>query len=145
MMERAKYVLVIDDDPAIFGEVQSQLANEGITILQAFSGHAGVDIASSRTPDLILLGNWTNGAVDYQVWEELRKVPMMVGVQILTLPAHSGRNLHGEEYDSGSSGREPGELLEPTTLVKTIRKAFASGPSSTPTRNASTFSKLRSG
>jgi CheY-like chemotaxis protein len=110
-MAREKYVLVIDDDPTLFNEVQSYLAQANVILLQAFSGHAGVDIASRQVPDLILLGEWSDGASNYQVWDELRAVLKIARVQILTLPAHS---VFGENCDGSRK------------LAETIRRALDS-------------------
>lgn len=89
-MPRDKYVLVIDDTLSLFSEVQASLAEENVVIFQAFSGHAGVDIALHQAPDLILLGVWHDGVNSSGLWGELRSAPKIARVQILTLPAHDG-------------------------------------------------------
>jgi hypothetical protein len=111
-MSREKYVLIIDDDPTLFDKVQSCLDQEKVILLQAFSGHAGVDIASRQIPDLILLGEWSDGVSNSRVWDELRAVLKISRVRILTLP---------EQPATG--GDDDGDL-RPRKLAETIRQAL---------------------
>jgi CheY-like chemotaxis protein len=112
-MPGEKYVLVIDDDPTLFSEVQSYLARDNVIVLQAFTGHAGVDIASRQVPDIILLGEWSDGVSNSWVWDELRTVLKISKVQILTIPAQLT-----------SDGNEDGD--RPRKLAETIQQALDS-------------------
>jgi DNA-binding response OmpR family regulator len=112
-MSREKYVLIIDDDPGLFDGVQSCLDQEKVVLLQAFSGHAGVDIASRQVPDLILLGAWSDGVSNSWVWDELRAVLKISRVQILTLPEQPA-----------ADGDDDVGALRPRKLAETIRQAL---------------------
>lgn len=48
-------ILIVDDSPAAIAIAKARLAKEHVEILTAGSGQAGLDLASSQKPDLILL------------------------------------------------------------------------------------------
>ena len=48
-------VLVIDDSPTIVRVVQLVLTKAGFEVIVAADGEAGLDVARTRAPDLILL------------------------------------------------------------------------------------------
>lgn len=50
-----KKILVIDDEPAILSLCSDLFTREGFTVLSASNGLDGIDLAGSKTPDLILL------------------------------------------------------------------------------------------
>jgi DNA-binding response OmpR family regulator len=52
---RPHLVLVVDDDPDIRDVLQAILADEGFRVQVAGDGAAALDLATSNTPDLILL------------------------------------------------------------------------------------------
>jgi DNA-binding response OmpR family regulator len=48
-------ILIVEDDPDIVELVRYNLGREGFVLLEANNGEAGLQIAASRSPDLILL------------------------------------------------------------------------------------------
>lgn len=54
-MTRGLTMLVIDDEPQIRRVVRNALEEAGTRVLEAATGHGGIDIAAAECPDLIVL------------------------------------------------------------------------------------------
>lgn len=54
-MNKAKKILVIEDEKSLTKIVQDKLKNEGFNVLSADNGQSGLDISFREHPDLILL------------------------------------------------------------------------------------------
>ena len=77
----ASTILVIDDEPQIRRVVRNALAGEGVRVLEAEAGRAGIDLAAAERPDLILLDLGLPDAAGASVCREIRKwssVPIVV-------------------------------------------------------------------
>src|SRR4030042_1842067 len=51
----AKNILVVDDEQKIVNIVKAYLEREGYTVIVAYDGRAGLDLARKQAPDLIIL------------------------------------------------------------------------------------------
>lgn len=68
----AQKIMVIEDDPAIQRSLQALLINEGYEVLVTADGAEAVQLATSETPDLILLDIVLPGLNGLQVCQQLR-------------------------------------------------------------------------
>ncbi len=72
-MSRGKKLLVIEDEPAILTFLRSSLAKDDWEVLEARSGHLGLDLAAKEKPDVILLDLGLPDQDGIQVLKSLRK------------------------------------------------------------------------
>ena len=75
MIETAKAkILIVDDSPAQLYSLKSLVEAGGYEVLTAKDGERGLDAATSRNPNLILLDIVMPGMNGFQVNRKLRKI-----------------------------------------------------------------------
>jgi two-component system, chemotaxis family, chemotaxis protein CheY len=70
----ARRILIVDDQESIRGVLRAALVEAGAEVLEAGNGAAGVEAATHKLPDLILLDIAMPGMNGWQVLEALRSV-----------------------------------------------------------------------
>ena len=78
-------VLVIDDDRAATDLIQVILENEGYTVLKAFQGKDGVELAARERPDLIILDLIMPEVSGFNVAYQLKQIPATRSIPIIVL------------------------------------------------------------
>jgi DNA-binding response OmpR family regulator len=68
-----KTILLVDDDADILGAMQTALSELGPEILTASDGKAAVDVASRKTPDLVVLDQMLPKRSGFLVMENLKR------------------------------------------------------------------------
>ena len=108
-------ILVIDDDPGIRKSLGLSLRTEGYAVIEAASGHDGLELAKSEAPQLIICDINMPELDGYEVVTRLRQ--SSASVPFIFLTARSGRaeirrgmNLGADDYLTKPFTRE--ELLE---------------------------------
>jgi two-component system alkaline phosphatase synthesis response regulator PhoP len=98
-------VLVVDDEPPIRLLCRVNLEAEGMEVLEAGDGPAGVAAARSERPDVVLLDVMMPGLDGWQVAERLLEDPETADIPIVFLTARAelrdrarGLDLGGVEY-----------------------------------------------
>lgn len=86
-------VLIIEDDPDIAELVEYNLGREGFRVLHAPSGEAGLGLALSRRPSLVLLDLMLPGMSGFDVCRQLKRREETRGIPVVMLTAK------GEEAD----------------------------------------------
>jgi CheY-like chemotaxis protein len=74
LVDDARSVLIIDDDPAIRHLLRIMLEVEGHTVLEAEDGYAGLTLASTHHPDVVVLDYMMPGADGESTGLSLRRV-----------------------------------------------------------------------
>jgi len=82
---RKPTVLVIDDDRAATDLVQVILQNEGYTVLKAFDGREGVEVATRERPDLVILDLIMPETSGFNVAYQLKQIPATRSIPIIIL------------------------------------------------------------
>ena len=115
-------VLVIDDEAAIRLLCRVNLEAEGMHVLEASDGAAGLELARSESPDVILLDVMLPGLDGWQVAEQLVEDPRTESVPIVFLTARAevrdrarGLDLGGIDYVT-----KPFNPLELAPLVREL-------------------------
>ncbi len=115
-------VLVIDDEAAIRLLCRVNLEAEGMDVLEASDGAAGLELARSESPDVILLDVMLPGLDGWQVAEQLVEDPRTESVPIVFLTARAevrdrarGLDLGGIDYVT-----KPFNPLELAPLVREL-------------------------
>jgi len=98
-------ILVIDDSKNVHTLVSSLLGDEPVTIHSAFAGEAGLILAASLRPELILLDVEMPGMDGYETCRRLKANPVTASLPVLFLTARSsteekvrGLNLGAVDY-----------------------------------------------
>ena len=98
-------VLVIDDEAPIRLLCRVNLEAEGITVLEAADGTAGLDLARDEQPDVVLLDVMMPGLDGWRVAEELLDDDRTRGIPIIFLTARAefrdrarGLDIGGVDY-----------------------------------------------
>lgn len=91
-MEKQKIVL-IEDDEILAKVLQTELADAGFEVLQAFDGEEGLELVRAKLPDLVLLDLVLPKKHGFEVLEELKKTPDTKGIPVIIL------TLLGEDED----------------------------------------------
>jgi DNA-binding response OmpR family regulator len=76
-------VLVVDDEPQTVELLTDMLRTEGFTVLQAYGGQQGVDLAIEKHPDLIILDLMMPEVSGFDVVEQLRAHPEAMEIPIM--------------------------------------------------------------
>jgi DNA-binding response OmpR family regulator len=115
-------VLVIDDEEPIRLLCRVNLEAEGMSVLEAADGATGVELARSKSPDVILLDVMMPGLDGWTVAEELLDDPITEDIPIVFLTARAemrdrarGLDLGGVDYVT-----KPFNPLELAPLVRSL-------------------------
>ena len=113
----AQKILIIDDEPDLIRLLESRLKSYKYEVLSAFDGNAGLELARSKRPDLIILDVVMPGMGGFEVLNHLKHTSETSGIPVimLTQKKDSGSMLDAEEMggtDYISKPFEPGELLK---------------------------------
>ena len=122
-------VLVIDDEAAIRLLCRVNLEAEGVAVLEASDGRAGLERASTERPDLILLDVMMPGLDGWQVAEELvadertRDIPIV----FLTARADFRDRERGLEAGGVAYLTKPFNPVELAPMIRNLLERLARG------------------
>lgn len=80
-------VLVVSDEPGELQLISSYLKQPGFSVLRAFGGQEGIDLARRYAPDLIVLDLLMNDVTGIEVVEALRQDNQTAGIPVIVLAA----------------------------------------------------------
>ena len=83
----APTILVVDDEPGIIDIVATNLSAEGFEVISAADGEAGLVLAGSDSPDLIVLDIMMPGIDGWEVLRRLEADPDTAGTPVILLTA----------------------------------------------------------
>ncbi|NTV53025.1 MAG: response regulator [Candidatus Firestonebacteria bacterium] len=83
----SKYVLVVDDEPAISRLIKMSLTVEGYEVRAVNSGFDALEELEKGKPELVILDVMMPGMNGFEVCTEIRKKPQFKGVKIAFLSA----------------------------------------------------------
>ena len=84
---RAMTVLVVDDEPRTVEMLTDILRTEGFTVLQAYGGQEGIDLALEKHPDVIILDLMMPEVSGFDVVQQLRANSEAAEIPILIFTA----------------------------------------------------------
>ena len=122
-------VLVIDDEAPIRLLCRVNLEAEGMQVIEAADGPAGVDLARDESPDVILLDVMMPGLDGWRVAEQLLEDDRTTGIPIIFLTARAefrdrarGLDIGGVDYVT-----KPFNPLELAPLVHDLLERIERG------------------
>jgi DNA-binding response OmpR family regulator len=114
-------ILIIEDDTSILRGLQMNLELEGYRLLTACDGAAGLDLARSRRPDLIVLDLMLPKRDGFDVIRELRGTDLDTPILVLSARGEEADKLRGLSLGADDYITKPFSLPE---LLARIRVAL---------------------
>lgn len=124
-------ILIIEDDPAINRGLHESLTQAGYDVLQAMDGETGVALATSESPDLVILDLLLPRLNGYEVCQRLREQSFTVPILMLTSKREEEDKLHGFTVGADDYLTKPFSVGEVLARVKAILRRSTMTPSAT--------------
>lgn len=115
-------VLVIEDDPTIMRLLEVNFSLEGFDVIAAVDGHAGLEMARSSSPDVIVSDVMMPSMSGVQLVEELKADSATASIPVLLLSARAqGADIRAG-LDAGADDyvTKPFEPLDLVDRVNTL-------------------------
>lgn len=110
-------VLIIEDEPPIVDILKFNLTKEGYAVLEAYDGAAGLELALSQNPDLILLDVMLPKMDGFEVCRRVRE-KSAVPIIMLTAREEEVDKVLGLELGADDYMTKPFSIRELTARVK---------------------------
>ncbi|MGE5106695.1 MAG: response regulator transcription factor [Sphingobacteriales bacterium] len=123
MENKARKILVADDEPDILEILNYNLINEGYTVITAKNGNEALDKAKQYNPELIILDIMMPGKNGIEVCKILRAQPAFKDTLIIFLTALSdeGTQVKGLEEGADDYVNKP---ISPKVLTSRVNALF---------------------
>lgn len=118
----ARYVLLIDDEKAIAAALMIRLRVAGYDAITASDGKAGLVMAATHQPDVILLDIRMPGIDGYEVCRRLKVDPELARIPVIFVSANATESTRQQAYEAGGAAfiSKP---YEPAEVLSTIESA----------------------
>ena len=124
-----KTVLVIEDEKNIVDILNFNLTREGYTVLEAYDGEAGIQLALDNNPDLILLDLMLPKVSGFEVCRTLRQAGSAIPIIMLTAREEETDKVLGLELGADDYITKPFSMRELLARVKVnIRRGEMAPP-----------------
>ncbi len=99
----AERVLIIEDDPTLLRGLKDNFTHAGYRVLAAANGHAGLQLAVDRKPELIILDIMLPDINGYEICRAVRAADLEMPIIMLTAKSQEsdiilGLNLGADDY-----------------------------------------------
>jgi two-component system, OmpR family, alkaline phosphatase synthesis response regulator PhoP len=122
-MDKAKKVLIADDEPDILEIIKYNLSAEGYDVITAKDGSEAIDKARQTKPDLIILDIMMPKKTGVEVMEYLRSQPEFQETLIIFLTAMSDENSHIKGFETGADDYVT-KPISPKVLMSRVNALF---------------------
>ena len=99
MTTARKTILIVDDEPSILRFLRSATTDAGFEVLEARTGRAGLELAASRKPDIVLLDL---GLPDMDGLDVLKDLRRWTAAPVIVLSARGAESDKIAGLDSGA-------------------------------------------
>ncbi|MER1987016.1 MAG: response regulator transcription factor [Solibacillus sp.] len=121
----SKTVLVVEDEVSIATLLKYNLEQAGFTVLLAHDGQAGLDVALSENPDILLLDLMLPKLDGMEVCKELRRQRQNVPIIMLTARDDEFDKVLGLELGADDYMTKPFSPREVIARVKAVLRRFS--------------------
>lgn len=114
-----KTILYVEDNPRNMRLVRKLLEHAGYTVLEAYDGESGINVAVDHRPDLILMDVNLPDIDGLKVTARLKKTPTTSHIPVIALTANA---MHGDKekcLSAGCDGYMP-KPISKTVLLETV-------------------------
>jgi CheY-like chemotaxis protein len=119
---RGNTALVIEDSPTQSLHLQLLLEQEGLGVLIANDGEAGLDLAQKHEPDIIILDLQMPGINGFQVCERLKGSPQTADIPVILLTRHDDQEAVSQGLRLGAVDFIPKDAFADVVLLETLRQ-----------------------
>jgi two-component system alkaline phosphatase synthesis response regulator PhoP len=121
----AATILIVEDEPAVARGIQYALQQEGYAVALARTGEDGLEVATTRAPDLVLLDVRLPGIDGFEVLRRMRAAGTKAPVLMLTARDDEVDKVIGLELGADDYLTKPFGLRELMSRVKALlRRAY---------------------
>ena len=120
------HILVVEDNPDLSFGLRNNLEIEGYRVTVAEDGLAGLELARSERPDLVILDLMLPGMDGYRVLRTLRDEGSAVPVLILTARGEEGDKVRGFRLGADDYVTKPFGVLELLARVEALLRRAGS-------------------
>jgi hypothetical protein len=85
--ERARHVLLVDDDEDILAIMVPFLEDEGFQVTTAMSGREAIDHVESDKPDVVILDLMMPVVSGWDVWDHMQQSPQLCRIPVVVFTA----------------------------------------------------------
>ena len=117
-MEEKKCILIVEDERAIVEILKFNLKREGYDTLEALDGEAGLELARTEDPDLILLDVMLPKMNGFDICKNLREAGSTVPIIMLTAREEETDKVFGLEAGADDYITKPFSMRELMARVK---------------------------
>ena len=117
-MDKKKRVLIVEDEKNIVDIIRFNLQREGYETLEAYDGEAGLSLARTEKPDIILLDVMLPKMIGFDVCRALREEGDNVPILILTAREEEEDKVLGLEIGADDYITKPFSVRELMARVK---------------------------
>lgn len=94
-------ILVVDDEPAVSGLIETILTKDGYDITVAESGLEGISLAVKVRPDLILMDITMPDIDGYEATRQIKNDPNLKDIPVIFLTGRSASEDGGRAFATG--------------------------------------------
>lgn len=122
MSDANSTILIVDDDWMIREIMQTHLEYAGYTVLTAPSGEIGLELATTRVPDLVILDIRMQGMSGHEVAARLKAAPSTRNTAILITTAMDDDESRRRAVEAGADDflAKPFDAIVMLTRVKSL-------------------------
>jgi DNA-binding response OmpR family regulator len=125
-------ILVVEDDPSILRGLQLNLGMEGYTVRSAMDGEAGLELARTESPDLVVVDVMLPGMDGLTLVRELRRADPDLPVLILSAKGQESDKVAGLQLGADDYMVKPFGLKELLARIEALlRRRRARGETGT--------------
>jgi two-component system cell cycle response regulator DivK len=97
-------ILVVEDEPLLAELLESLLQMNGHDVIMAPDGEAGVRLALSELPEVILMDLSLPGITGFEAVRLIKQNPAAEAIPVLVLTAHKTSGDKDDAYEAGVAG-----------------------------------------
>ena len=131
-MEEKKCILIVEDERAIVEILKFNLKREGYDTLEALDGEAGLELARTEDPDLILLDVMLPKMNGFDICKNLREAGSSVPIIMLTAREEETDKVFGLEAGADDYIAKPIRVKVLVSRIKALLKRFDTVPNEAP-------------
>jgi len=122
----SKRILVVEDQEDLRGMLRDLLTGSDYSVIEATDGAAGIAMAKSERPDLILMDIQMPVIDGYEATRQIRADPTIDGIPIIAVSSFA---MKGDEQKARSAGCDHyvTKPYSPMQLLKVIRGILGHG------------------
>jgi CheY-like chemotaxis protein len=122
MADSKKTILIVEDSPVQALAALKLLESQGLNILCAANGEAGLEMARQSLPEVILLDVQMPGIDGLEVCRRLQADARTVSIPIILLTTHTDLDTLREGFEDGAIDFIPKDAFYETVLLATLRQ-----------------------